>query len=57
MKRKNEAIENYLNSYQENLKISSFKNKLNIYSKIIFLLLLTYVVIVFTTIELLKVLG
>jgi hypothetical protein len=51
---KNKTIESYIDSYQENLRIQSLNTKLNVYFRIIFFLLVSYVVIVFTTIELLN---
>ena len=51
---KNKTLESYIDSYQENLRIQSLNTKLNVYFRITFFLLVSYVVIVFTTIELLN---
>jgi len=54
MSNKNAAIESYIASYENYLKYKTTTNKLKNVTKTVFLILLAYVVIAFTTIELLE---
>jgi hypothetical protein len=54
MNNKNAAIESYIESYVSYLKWKTTCNKLKNVTKAVFLILLAYVVIAFTTIELLE---
>jgi hypothetical protein len=54
MSNKHAAVEAYIASYDNYLKYKTANNKLKIFTKVVFLILLAYVVIAFTTIELLE---
>ena len=54
MSNKNAPIESYISSYENYLKYKTTTNKLKNVTKAVFLILLAYVVIAFTTIELLE---
>ena len=54
MNNKIAAIESYIANYESHLKSITTRNKLKNAAQAIFLILLVYVVVVFTTIELLQ---